>query len=432
MDHVYQSIWDADQSGNGVPAVRPGENYDSAVGYVIVDEQSATVERNHRVLKEVKIPPSKIGTYLLCQALFDNYALLRSAVETVRPEETQEELNFIDAILPTPPIQRAREILQDRLDLTISNDMLGGMIKETWFKMGSSGSQDAASGFEHVFVGEQSSSPTKIGGYHYWHKYFLDDGGNQSRDRVHYNGTQYQHSQQPSKGILVPEVVTLSLVWTAPLGDRNPDGTSGGSHGGTKTLTKPIGGFFVGCSPECLIALGLVRCRTPSGKITKINGAEYQLDLHRLDGLPNSIRTFFPRFRRADVTDIAVGDDDHAHDSSGGSGLRDEATFKIVAAMVNAINPEGGREFVQIINLSDQRESLAGYRLVTPNGTSFTFSDVFVSPGDLFKFVFPTSEGALRNKAGVIRLFDSDRELVQSASYTTEQAAREGAPIVFG
>ena len=98
----------------------------------------------------------------------------------------------------------------------------------------------------------------------------------------------------PEKGVLIPEIVTLSLTWEASGDDSDATG---------RKLTKSIGGFFVGGSPKCLIALGLVRCRTKSRKIAKINGAEYQLDLHRLDGRPNSIRTFFPRFRRADVID---------------------------------------------------------------------------------------------------------------------------------
>ncbi|NEO33686.1 MAG: lamin tail domain-containing protein [Symploca sp. SIO3C6] len=39
--------------------------------------------------------------------------------------------------------------------------------------------------------------------------------------------------------------------------------------------------------------------------------------------------------------------------------------------MVNPKNPEGGREFVQIVNISGQTASLSGWQVVAPNGTTF-------------------------------------------------------------
>ena len=422
MGDIYQDIWNADQMGNGVPALRPGEAFDEAVGYVIVDERATAVDSGHRVLKEVKIPASKKQTYALCETLFDNYALERAAGETVRTEETQEELDFIDAIVPTPPIQAAREYMQTSLGLQISQEILVAMIKESWFDMGSAGSQHNASGFEHVFVGEQASSASKIGGYHFWYKYYLDEGGQtaagaQGQDLILYHGTRYHKAMEPEKGVLIPEVVTLSLTWEAPSGD---------SDGRGRTLTKPIGGFFVGCSPECLIALGLVRCRTKSGKIAKINAAEYLLDLHRLDERPNSIRTFFPRFRRADVIDIVITEPKPVP-----SEPTADSPFRIVAAMVNPINPEGGREFVQIINISSQRQGLLNWRVLAPNGTGFDLGDISVDPGEIFKFQIPKNEGVLRNKAGEIRLLNPSGTLAQTCSYSSAQAARQGAPILF-
>ncbi len=430
MSAIFQEIWDADQSGAGVPALRPGEAKDPSRGFVVVDERAISVGADHRVLSEVVIPDAKQETYRLCERLYDNYALERTVRERVTSGELQEELDLIDAILDTPPIEVARQFLETSLDLKISKDAMAAMIKETWFAMGRAGSQLEASGFEHVFVGEQSSSRSKIGGYHFWHKYHLDDGGS-GEDRIEYLGTKYGGAQEPAKGILVPEVVTLQLTWDAPLGDA-------GTGGGSRTLSKPIGGFFVGCSPEGLIALGLVRCRTKSSKITQINGAEYQLDLHRLDNAPNAIRTFFPRFRRADVVAIdnggggGGGDGGTGGDNGGGDGvLTTETPFRIVAGMVNPVNPEGGREFLQILNVSGQRQSLADWRVEAPNGMAFTLDDIPVDPGHLFKFVAPTPQGVFRNKAGTIRLRDASNRIVQECPYGTDEAKREGVPIVF-
>ena len=420
-NNIFQEIWNADQQGNGIPALRLGETKDPERGYVVVDERATAVGSDHRVLAEVVIPPAKLQTYRLCERLFDNYALERIAREEVTPAETQEEVDFLDAILPTPPIERARSFLESSLNLTISPNLMTAMIKETWFTLGRAGNQPDASGFEHVFVGEQASSASKVGGYHFWYKYYLDDAGQSLHhgsgleDRIEYLGTKYHGADEPEKGVLVPEVVTLSLSWEAPVGEGRP---------GTKILHKPIGGFFVGCSPEGLIALGLVRTRTQTSKLAFINGAKYQLDLHRLDGNAQSIRTFFPRFISANVTAIT--------EEEGEIGTQvTDSPFQILLAMVNPQNPEGGQEFLQIANLSEATASLGGWKVVAPNGVTFELADIEVLPGDVFKFVVPSSNGILRNKAGTIQLRTPNNEMAGEYPYTSEQARKEGQPIVF-
>ncbi|RED45834.1 hypothetical protein [Aestuariispira insulae] len=424
MDDIFQEIWNADMAGNGVPALRPDEQKDEATGYVVVDERSTTVGTNHKVLAEVHIPEAKRPTYRLCQAVLDNYALERAATEVIRPEERQEEIDFVQAILPTPPIQRAKTYIEQSQNLSISDETLARMIHETWFKFGNAGNQRDATGFEHVFVGEQSSRPSKVGGYHYWHKYHLDDAGRRfdgvtGVDRIEYRGTQYGGAEQPGQGILVPEVVTLSLIWNAPAGD--------GGQG--RTLEKPIGGFFVGLSPEGLMALGLVRARTQSGKIANINGSRYQLDLHRLDGEPNAIRTFFPRFIRSDT--VIIDDLSHGNGEQDNNRSADNPDFKILAGMINPTNPEGGREFLQIANIGAQSNTLAGWRIVAPNGMRFELADIQLSAGDIYKFTLPTGQGVLRNRGGEILLQTPDGDIAQVASYTRDQSAAEGRPILF-
>ncbi|WP_143247474.1 hypothetical protein [Agaribacterium haliotis] len=440
MTNIYQQIWNADQQGNGIAALRPGEETNSDLGYVIVDERKENVGDDFKVLKEVLIPENKMHTYRLCKKLFDNYALARAAREIVRPEEEQEELDFINAIVDTAPIQVAKSYMESSLNLQISDNLLAAMIKETWFELGRAGSQHQASGFEHVFIGEQSSKSSKVGGYHFWFKYYLDDAGQISADdegidRIEYKGTRYQGASSPEEGLLIPEVVTLSLVWTAPAGD-NPANLQ------SLELKKPIGGFFVGCSPECLIALGLVRCRTNAGKITVINNAEYQLDLHRLDAKPNAIRTFFPRFRRAELDDIIITNSDNSSTPSTPAATpalnleadddkKNIGSFAIIAAMVNPPAPEGGREFIQLINCTSAVASLQGWQIIAPNGSSFTLAEQGLHPGDIFKFQIPAQQGVLRNKAGEITLKSADGTIEKKYSYSSEQAKNEGSVIIF-
>ncbi|MEM7529119.1 MAG: hypothetical protein AAF416_15840 [Pseudomonadota bacterium] len=423
MGNIFQDIWNADMAGNGVPAIRPGEQKHGDIGYVVVDERSTAVGTDHKVLADVVIPEEKRTTYDLCQAIFDNYALERAASEIIRPDERQEEIEFVQAILPTPPIQVAKSYIEQSLGFAISDETLARMIHETWFKFGNAGSQRDATGFEHVFVGEQASKATKIGGYHYWHKYYLDDAGRQfdgltGVDRIEYRGTEYGKAEHPTKGILVPEIVTLSLIWRAPAGDG----------GNAKELEKPIGGFFVGLSPEGLIALGLIRARTQSGKMAHINGAKYQLDLHRLDGEPNAIRTFFPRFIRSDTIHM---DETDVSDTDGVGAVVENASFRILSGMINPKNPEGGREFLQISNVSAQPSSLGGWKIVAPNGKGFELADIQVSAGDIYKFTLPTSQGELRNGGGEIQLLAPSGELAQVATYSADQASAEGRPILF-
>jgi hypothetical protein len=62
-----------------------------------------------------------------------------------------------------------------------------------------------------------------------------------------------------------------------------------------RSLYNPIGGFWVGCSIEGLMALGTIRFFQRGRIETTINGARYEIALYRSpDG--KSLRTFFPRF----------------------------------------------------------------------------------------------------------------------------------------
>lgn len=426
---IYQEVWDADQDTNGVPALRPGDTKSESTGYVVVDERDMSVPGDHKVLAEVQIPESKRETYHLCEKLFNNYTLDPGIREQVRVEETQEEMDFVDAIVSLPPLQVAKDFIARDRGQTISDNMLAAMIKETWFLQDMAGSKHA-SGFEHVFVGEQKDKGDKpdeiaveTGGYHFWYKYHLDDAGKRldhgdpNADQIVYQGTRYGNAEVSSQGLLVPEVVTLSFEWTAP------DFTTGGSQ----RLRKPIGGFWVGCSPEGLIALGLIRARTQVDKIAEINGSTYQVDLHRLDGNPKSIRTFFPRFRHSNF-----GGMNPPGDGSGGDGSpSSEHEVKIVAALVNLLGNEAGRETVTLLNVAPAPANLEGWAIEAPNGWRFVFADVVLKGGEVRTFRMPSTSPQFRNQAGAMTLFDRAGAQHDQVNYTTEAARREGFTIVF-
>ena len=68
----------------------------------------------------------------------------------------------------------------------------------------------------------------------------------------------------------MPEVVTLAYSWDAYDAET----------GQRRRLYKPIGGFWVGCSIEGLLALGTVRFFERGRIETTINGARYEIELY--------------------------------------------------------------------------------------------------------------------------------------------------------
>ena len=442
VQEIYQEIWDADQgpNGNGIPALRPNEAQPNAGGFVVVNEVEAATP-NNRLFTEVNIPDDKKRTYELCEKLFNNYTLDPGIREQVTNSELLEETEFIETIVKTPAMQAAKSgIAFDRNQpvSAISDATLTDMVREVWFFQGMAGSKHA-SGFEHVFVGEQKpkgdvpdNNPVSAGGYHFWYKYHLDDAGLRldgtvGNDQITYGGTRYSGADNPDQGLLVPEVVTLNFQW------RAPDFTSSDPTK-TQLLSKPIGGFWVGCSPECLIALGVVRTLTRAGKVATINGVTYQLDLHRLTNNSRSIRTFFPRFKRADFSGITPPPSPQPPtptppvDDAPADILSD---VRVVAALVNPTGSESGREAVTLINASAETAELQGWQIETPNGMRLRIGEVDVAAGSCIRLRLATNDPVLRNRQGKIRLFDKSNELRHEVSYSTEDARREGRTIVF-
>jgi poly(U)-specific endoribonuclease len=289
-DTIYQRIWDADQATNGIPAIAAGETGDPARGFVKVDEPGGR-DPDHRLFAEVRIPAHKRRTYDLCKALFDNYRLDQSRAEDNRPEEAREILELLDAVADSAPMAAAREHVEAENGGRWSRDAWQELIFEVWFRQFDDGRNRDLSGFEHVAVGEQKGG--KVNGHHFWYKYYSDDWAAFSgEDDIDYDGSRYDGPHR-SEGRLaaigrqVPEVVTVAYGWDAYDYETRQ----------RRTLYKPIGGFWVGCSIEGLLALGTVRFFERGQIETTINGARYEVELYRSpDG--QSVRTFFPRFVR--------------------------------------------------------------------------------------------------------------------------------------
>jgi poly(U)-specific endoribonuclease len=285
---IYQRIWEADQAGNGLPAIALEDTGDPSRGFVRVDE-GAIMDPDHRLFPEVVIPDGKRATYDLCARLFDQYRLDQTKPEPRLLERKRRMIALLDGVLDLPPMALAREEVGRLRGSALSDHAWGQLVFELWFRMYDDGRNLDLSGFEHIVVGEQRGGT--VSGYHFWYKYWLDDhpeklGG----DRIEWYGTRYDGREGrigrlTPLGWQVPEVVTLAFRWHAEDADAPQP----------RPLFKPIGGFWVGVSIEGLMALGTVRFFQRGRIETALNRARYEIEVHRSpDG--RSLRTFFPRF----------------------------------------------------------------------------------------------------------------------------------------
>lgn len=423
MGDIYQDIWNADQAANGIEPIPHTALGDSSAGFVKVNAALAEGHRELRVLPEVVIPPAKQRTYDLCKKLFNNYRLPESDFETDTPEERREVHDLVEAIVTTPPMEVAREYVQRGTGTTISRERWHATIVEMWFRRFAQGGDPALSGFEHVVVGEQEGP--KVQGYHFWWKYFLDDGfarqvdGDFARfpglrdDRIEYLGSKQKDGQ-----IQFPESVTISYRWLAP--DHEAEAI--------RPLTKRIGGFFVGCSVEGLLALGTVRAhlgvRAP--RVAVIEGARYDMKLFHSNNKQH-VRTFYPVF---------LG----PSDPSDGSGCPDgvgpqpdvpPTSIRIVAALINPSGHDPGRETVTIVNTAGAQQPVTNWEIVDRNGQAFVFSERIMEPGEFLTTTLSGADAQLSNKGGEILLKNGDGAIVHRVTYSKTQARNQGQTVLF-
>lgn len=421
MSDIYQQIWDADQSGSGVKPILDSETGDPDQGFVKVNSKLDVADRTLRVLPEVVIPERKSRTYTLCRRLFDNYALPERDEEFDSPREREELHDLVHAMVDTAPMQVAREYVARASGASITKERWYNTIMDLWFRRFSMGGDPHLTGFEHIVVGEQEGA--KAQGYHFWYKYYLDDGfahladgsaafpGLQN-DRIAYLGSQLSRDQAQ-----FPESVTISYVWQAPDYDREK----------LRPLTKPKGGFFVGCSVEGLLALGTLRAhagaRAPKEAV--LNGARYSLRVFTSENRRH-IRTFYPVF---------IGPDDSGGTKPGEGGgpvppvIADE--IRIVAALVNPPGHDPGNETVTLINTGAVARSLDGWRLEDKNGRQQSLSGLSIASGEAARVTLDPAGAQLSNKGGRVSLIDGAGRVAHGVTYSKGQARADGRTILF-
>lgn len=430
MPDIYQQIWNADQAGAGIRPILDTTAGDPEIGFVKVNSRLSVDDPDLRVLPEATIPESKMHTYDLCRVLFDNYALPERDEEMETPEEREEVHDLVHAMADSPPMLVAREYVAGATGTAITRQRWYNTLMEMWFRRFSSGGDPHLTGFEHVIVGEQEGP--KAQGYHFWYKYYLDDGfarevdgsaGNFSGladDRITYLGSKLTDGQHQ-----YPESVTISYKWDAPDYDRRA----------VRPLTKKIGGFFVGCSIEGLLALGTVRAhmgaRAPKEAV--INGARYSMKLYRSQN-NRHVRTFYPVF----LGPVSNGGGPLPADPGGNGDVPGDpevpvmdGRIQIIAALINPEGHDPGKETVTLINTGSTPAELDQWRLEDRNGRAQMLEDMTIDPGDTLRIRLDPSGAQLSNKGGVIRLLDYRGSVRHTVTYSKGQAKASGMTTLF-
>ena len=306
MDNIYQQIWNSDRHKFSVSS-RDGTGWLDPNADILLDEQvkafgrkDLDLARNPLFYRLNSEKLETIPTYVSLIALLNNYRFDNQKSEVVTRGEKAEVTEFIDLICQTEPMYLTEQYLRDRLQIEFSHGSFEQTLIGIWFDLYTNYYGDISlrdsSGFEHIFVGEGKYSRTgnskrsngAISGYHSWLKFYLDE----QQHKVNYLGHNY--TIDGNIGSQNPFVVSVQMRWQ----EKAPDNL-------TEEFFKKRGGFFVGTSPECEIALGTVayfeslnNLFVNEKKRITINDANYELHLYRNlepDGRRgNFIRSFYP------------------------------------------------------------------------------------------------------------------------------------------
>lgn len=421
MPDIYEAIWNS--RGSHVSVSRRGSDgtWLDPQADVLLDEgakaqsvtSAAALERPlFARVNESLFDQASFATFI---TLLDNYTAREG-----RPERSPDDPGvapeidaFLDAIMDTPPMELAFEHVQQTLDPALTRMAFRTQVRTIWFEPYTNRYQREEPfcvGFEHVFVGEEEDSD-KVGGYHSWVKYYLD----QRRELVTYLGHDYE-TEVAQLGLADPKVATVVMTWRSPVEDRGS---------GQVRLKKP-GGFLVATRPECDIALGTValldvlagRFEQPGNQEDhrRVQLGEYLNDLvlhpQTIQRNPQRngphIRTFYPKFR---------GDEAVIHDRGPGEPAavptqpHNSGALQIARALPNPLGTDDQGEWVELRNVSDATIELGNWRMTDGEGRLQALGGT-IAGGDTRRIAITrlgTQAMLLGNDGGWILLFERNQ-----------------------
>lgn len=441
MSNIYQEIWNNDENGFSA-SLRSGDTWQNPNADILLDVQIASSgKRDVDLAKNPlfhKVNEGKLDsiTYTTFIKLLDNYITRINIQEIVTVEEQQEIHAFLDAIMPTAPIKLAREYINNELGENFSEQQFRAKLERLWFELYTNfyqGNQtNFCSGFEHVFVGEAklpanfretrnaTSTLGEISGYHSWVKFYFDEKYRQ----VNFLG--YKYDLDSNIVPKTPNVITLQMT-------QNITNIRGEV---VAQLFKKMGGFFVGPSPECEIAIATVAFfESVHGKMikdkrrTSINGAIYDVVMYRNITSTGSrgdfIRSYFPIF---------VGNEGNEVPASGNTGrpdrvvvpitVKNDGPVVIVKALPNPDGEDGGAEWVELKNITNETIDLTNWEMRDKNNRPEPLSGS-LQLNQVQRFTITRSQPdsmQLANSPGIISLYNPEGILIATVKYTRAQS----------
>lgn len=327
---VFNSIWAADKSRIGAFHEKrfPHHVFNGKFIVEVCDTHRGENTRSHKMFKLFKwseadktykpshnselVADPEFKSYKLVSALFDNYESDETKPEVNTKEECQEIMDFLNYVTDSEPMKVAAAYLrrkfanasgidnEERASFSDRTKFLN-KLKKIWFDQYDWGKMKSLSGFEHTFVGERRADG-QVMGYHFWYKYLVDDSTEnaEGQDAIDFGRRLDDAAADDYVAIRFTQYM-----------DTDHDGILDNDS----ALYKSCGSFFVGCSAECKMAIGLVayyeskaawagrrgqnRRLDDAGDDTEginavINGHKYKLSLHRGGDKHQYCRSFYP------------------------------------------------------------------------------------------------------------------------------------------
>jgi uncharacterized protein YukJ len=108
-----------------------------------------------------------------------------------------------------------------------------------------------------------------------------------------------------------------------------------------------------------------------------------------------------------------------------------EAAVRILAALVNPMGADPGKESVTLLNVSPEAVDLNGWALADKQKRKSRLHDIRLKAGSAVTIPLSGTDAQLSNEGGIITLLDARGIKVHGVSYTKQQAQKQGWTIVF-
>lgn len=124
-------------------------------------------------------------------------------------------------------------------------------------------------------------------------------------------------------------------------------------------------------------------------------------------------------------------DDVTGHQLDDAAISRETAAIRIIAAMVNPVGDDVGKESVTLINTSHESKDLSGWAIADKFKRKRSLDGTILPPGAFVRIPLSGDNIQLPNDGGIITLLDNKGLKIHGVSYTNSQAKNAGWTIVF-